>query len=196
VPPGAVVVVVVVVVGGTAVVVLTARSGGRVVVVVGADEPAAGSLVVVVDIVAPGNCGLVGIVGAVVPAVLDCDPVRLLACLGEPLDDDDVDVDVDVDVGAIVDEGAVAMREGSAPVAIDVVGVVVPLVREGLGVVTAGLGAPGSEPGSRARSTRTTTMAKTDVIPIPFCRRPLFIFFISYLNSLGIACHFARSGIS
>lgn len=192
-PPGAVVVVVVVVVGGTAVVVLTARSGGRVVVVVGADVPdTAGSLVVVVDIVAPGNRGLVGIVVAVVPAVLDCDPVRSLACLAEPLDDDDVDVDV----GAIVDEGAVAMREGSAPLAIDVVGVVVPLVKEGLGVVTAGLGAPGSEPGSRARSTRTTTMAKTDVIPIPFCRRPLFIFFISYLNSLGIACHFARSGIS
>ena len=191
-PPGAVVVVVV---GGTAVVVLTARSGGRVVVVVADVPDAAGSLVVVVDIVAPGNCGLVGLVVAVVPAALDCDPVRLLACLGEPLDDD-VDVDVDVDLGAIVDEGAVAMREGSAPVALDVVGVVVPLVREGLGVVTAGLGAPGSEPGSRARSTRTTTMAKTDVIPIPFCRRPFFIFFISYLNSLGIACHFARSGIS
>lgn len=88
----------------------------------------------------------------------------------------------DVDVGATVDDGAVVMPEGSAPLpmALGADVVVVPLVVEGLEVVRTELGTPGSEPGSNAKSSRSTTMTKPDAIPIPFCRRRIFTFFISY----------------
>lgn len=197
---GAVVVVVVFRGAVVVVVVLTTATRGCVVVVVGADVPDAdGSLVVVVDAVAPDtdglvlvdavalcNSGFVGMLVGVVPAVLDCVPVALLVCvggLGEPLDED-------VEVGAIVDDGAADIPEG-ALLAIDVGGVVEPLVMEGFEVVTAGLGAPGSEPGSNSNSNPITIMAKTDVVPTPFCSRR---FFISNLNSLGIGRHIARFG--
>jgi hypothetical protein len=164
------VVVVVVVVVGAVLVVLTATPGGCVVVVVGADAPDGdGSVVVivVVDVVAPDNCDLVEIVVGVVAAVLECVPVALLLLVGgfgEP---------IDVDFGAAVDDGAVDMPEGSVPLIFG--GVVVPLVMEGLEVVRAGLGPPGSEPGSKAKSNRIPIMAKPDAIPIPFT-----FFFISY----------------
>ena len=143
--------------------------------VVGADVlDAAGSLVVVVD-VAPDNCGLVEIVVGVVAAVWDLVPMSLLVLVGdfdEPLDDD-------VDVSATVDDGAVDMPEGSAPLAFGVDVVVVPLVMRAPEVVGAGPGAPGSEPGSNAISNKITTMTKPDAIPIPFCRCRIFTFFIS-----------------
>jgi hypothetical protein len=154
----------VVVVVGAVVVVLTATPGGCAVVVVGADAPDGDGFVVVivvVDVVAPDNCDLVEIVVGVVTAVLECVRVALLLVggLGEPIDED-------VDVGAAVDDGAVDMPEGSVPLVFGVV--VFPLVLEGLEVVRAGLGTPGSEPGSKAKSNRITIMAKPDAIPIPF----------------------------
>jgi hypothetical protein len=97
----------------------------------------------------------------------------LVGGFGEPLDKD-------VDVCAAIDEGAVDLPEGSAPLAFGVDVVVVPLVIEGLEVVKAGLGTPGNEPGSKAKSNRITTMAKPEAIPIPFCRRRIFTFFISH----------------
>jgi hypothetical protein len=169
------VVVGVVVVVGAVVVVLTATPGGCVVVVVGADAPDGdGSVVaIVVDVVAPDTCDLVEIVVGVVAAVLECVPVAFLLLVrgfGEP---------IDVDVGAAVDDGAVDMPEGSVPSVFGVV--VVPLVIEGLEVVRAGLGTPGSAPGSKAKSNKIPTMAKPDAIPSPFCRRRNFaFFFISY----------------
>ena len=107
----------------------------------------------------------------------------LLACVGgrgEPLDED-------VDVGATVDDGALAMPEESAPLAlgVDVVVVVVSLVTEGPEVGRAGPEAPGNEPGSNANSKRITTTAEPAAIPIPFCRRRMFNFLISYLHSYG-----------
>jgi hypothetical protein len=155
---GAVVVVVVVV--------LTALTGGCVVVVVGANVPdAAGSLVEVLKAVTPCN-GLLVMVGGVVPAALGSVPVSLLVCVGglsEPLDDV-----VDVADGAIVASGTVDMPEGGAPSPVDVSGVGDP-------VAMAGLGAVGGEPGSSAKDERITTMPNTDAVPIPFCRRLMFI---------------------
>jgi hypothetical protein len=166
----------VVVVVGAVVVVLTATPGGCVVVVVGADAPDGdGSVVVivVVDVVAPDNCDLVEMVVGVVAAVLECVPVVLLLLVGG------FGVPINEDVGAAVDDGAVDMPEGSVPLVFGVV--VVPLAIEGLEVVRAGLGTPGSEPGSKAKSNKIPTMAKPDAIPIPFCRRRNFaFFFISY----------------
>jgi hypothetical protein len=93
--------------------------------------------------------------------------------LGEPLD-------AEVDVGGIVDDGAVATPAGSTPLAFGVDVVVVPLGTVGLEVVRAGLESPGREPGSNAKSNRIATMANADAIPIPFCSRRTFAFFISY----------------
>lgn len=104
--------------------------------------------------------------------------------LGEPLDED-VDIVVSERIRERTDNGGVDtpkgsdVPEGSPWSAIDVGGVVVPLVMEGLGVAMAGLEAFGSEPGSSAKSKRITTMAETDVIPIPFCRRRIFIRLLS-----------------
>jgi hypothetical protein len=164
---------VVLVVVGAVVVVLTVPTGGSVVVVVGADVlGAAGSLVVVVVVdVAPDNCGLVEIAAA----VWDLVPVSSLVLVG----DFDEPLVEDVDVGATVDDGAVDMPEGSAPLAFGVDVVVVPPVIGAPEVVEAGPGAPGSEPGSNAISKKITTMTKPDVIPIPFCRCRIFTFFIS-----------------
>jgi hypothetical protein len=172
--PGGVVVVVVV---GAVVVVLTAPAGGCVVVVVGADVPDGnGSIVVVVvDAVAPDNCDLVTIAIGVVAAVFERVPVAVLLLVevfGEPFD-------ADVDAGGPVDVGRVATPAGTTPLTLGDV-VVVPPGTEGLEVVRSGLGSPGKEPGSNAKSSRTATMAKPETIPIPFCSRRTFALFISY----------------
>jgi hypothetical protein len=99
----------------------------------------------------------------------------LLVCVGgpgEPLDED-------VGMRATVDEDFVATPEGSAPWAFGV-DVAVPPVVEGLELVRAGLGTPGSEPGSKAKSDRIAKMATPDATPIPFCSRRIFAFFMSY----------------
>jgi hypothetical protein len=168
------VVVVVVVVG---VVVLTAPPGDWVVVAVGADVPDGdGSLVVmvVVEVVPPDSCDLVAIVVDVLTALLRCVPVAFwIGGFGAPLDDA-------ADAGATVDDGVVDMPEDSVPLAFGMAVVVVPLVKEGLEVVSAGFGTPGSEPGSKANNNRIPMMANPDAIPIPFCRRRNFAFlFIS-----------------
>lgn len=105
--------------------------------------------------------------------------LSLLVCVGvrgEPPDED-------VDVGATVDDGAVDTPEESAPSAFGVDVVVVSLVMEGLEVGRAGPEAPGNEPGSNANSKRIPTTTEPATIPIPFCRRRMFNFLISYLHS-------------
>jgi hypothetical protein len=158
------------------VVVLTTRTGGCVVVGVSADVPDGdGSTVVVVDAVAPDNCDLVTVAIGVVAAVFERVPVALLLLVevfGEPLD-------ADVDAGGTVDVGRVATPAGTTPVALGDV-VVVPPGIERLEVVRSGLGFPGKESGSNAKSSRIATMAKPDTIPIPFCSRRTFALFNSY----------------
>jgi hypothetical protein len=94
---------------------------------------------------------------------------------GDPLDDD-----VDIDDGAIVGSSALDVPEDSALPAIDVSGVVDPLVMAG--------GALG-ESGLSAKDTKINTMPKTAAVPIPFCKRRTST---TYLNSLG-RLDFARS---
>jgi hypothetical protein len=181
------VVVVVVVVCGTVLVVELelwppASIGRCVVVVVGAAVPtAAGSFAVAFDAAAPCNGCLLGGTVDVVRAALACVPEAVLACLGEPFDDD-VDVDVDaavgvevaVDVGAVPESAGTDRPEGSTPSALDADSV----------LPFAGLepGALGGEPGRSAKDRAIATIPTTDVIPISVCRRRVFI---SHLNSQG-----------
>jgi len=64
-------------------------------------------------------------------------------------------------------------------------GVVVPLVVTEFAVAMAGLGAFGGEPVSSPKNKAITTMPKTDVVPIPFCKHRILI---SFLNCDGIDC--------
>jgi hypothetical protein len=159
-----------------------------VVVVVGVGVGVSGGLEVVVllgiatsgCVAALGGAGVVdatGSIGVELDAVA-ADTARLLGPateLGDPLDDD-----VEIDDCGIVGRSALDMPEESALPAVDVSGVVDPLVMAG--------GALG-EPGSSARDTKINTMPKTAAVPIPFCKR---LMLTTYLNSLGRLC-FARS---
>ena len=140
-----------------------------------------GSLVVAFDAVAPCTGALSGVVDGVVSWALGTVPVPsfdFVGGLAEPLGED-----VGVGDGAVVDAGAVDMPGSGAPSPVDASGVVDPTEPARLGDIA-------GEPGLSATDERITTMPKADAIPIPLCRR---LMFISNLN-LKVDRQFASSG--